>query len=102
MLVMSHVPTLTIRSATHEDLPTLDRLATLDSHRPLTGPILVAERDGVVVAARSVSTGETIADPFVPTADVIALLNLRAVRSTSPRRMGMPRFGISALRRATA
>jgi hypothetical protein len=90
---MPYEPALTIRSATHEDLPALDRLATLDSRCPLTGPILLAEADGVLVAARSASTGEAIADPFVPTLDVLALLALRTRRPAAPRvrrALGLP------------
>jgi hypothetical protein len=60
------------------------------------------------VAAIASSTGEAIADPFLPTADVVALLELRAAgarssrshrgragRRTPARRRGM-RLGVHA------
>jgi hypothetical protein len=55
------------------------RLATLDSvaHSP-AAPYIIAERDGLAVAARSLSEGVTVANPFLPTADAVALLALRA------------------------
>jgi len=34
--------------------------------------------DGELAVARSLSHGDTVADPFVRTADVIALVDLRA------------------------
>jgi hypothetical protein len=41
---------------------------------------LLAESDGRLVAAMSTATGEAVSDPFVPAADVIALLRLRAAQ----------------------
>src|SRR5215218_2311766 len=71
-------PTVVIRSARGSDVHALADLARLDSQRPLTGDVLVAEQGGRLVAA--------IDDPFRPTADLVALLNLRAGRSRAPRR----------------
>ena len=84
---MSHVaiaPSVLIRAARGSDGPALARLAALDSAALPTGDMLVAEVDGELVAARSLATGATIADPFRPTADVVALLTLRS-RSVEPR-----------------
>jgi hypothetical protein len=67
-----------VRRATDDDVAALDRLAALDSRRPLTGTCLVAEVGGVLWAARSLTTGEIAADPFRPTADLVALLHERA------------------------
>lgn len=83
MHVMSHVPTastpsLTIRFARPEDAHGLETLAKLDSARPLAGSTLVAERDGRLVAALSLTSGRVVADPFEPTADLVGLLELRA------------------------
>lgn len=71
--------TVSLRLATSADRPQLDRLAMIDSTRPLDGPVLVAESGGSLRAARSLSDGRTIADPFVPTADLLILLAARAL-----------------------
>jgi hypothetical protein len=67
-----------IRLATDDDAAALRRLAALDSQRPLSGPVLVGEIGGATVAALSLSDGRTIADPFVPTAHLLASLRVRA------------------------
>lgn len=71
-------PAVTIRRATDADATALRRLAALDSRRPLTGPAIVAEVDGVLWAARALVTPDVVADPFRPTADLVALLHERA------------------------
>src|SRR5215213_4814415 len=77
-------PTVVIRAARGSDGDALEGLARLDSQRPLAGDVLVAEQDGALVAA--LAGDRVIADPFRPTADVIALLNVRA--GGSRRRSG--------------
>ena len=65
---------LVLRRATFADAWQLWRLAHRDS-RPLPwGPLAVAEVDGELVAAVSASTGESIAEPFRPTAAIVELL----------------------------
>jgi hypothetical protein len=55
----------------------LERLAQL-SERPLhEGDWIVADVDGVAVAAVSVDDGTTVYDPFRPTSQAISLLKLR-------------------------
>jgi hypothetical protein len=55
----------------------LERLAAL-SERPVhDGDWLVAELDGVPVAAVAVDDGETLYDPFRPTSQAVSLLRLR-------------------------
>jgi hypothetical protein len=55
----------------------LERLAAL-SERPLhDGDWIVAELDGVPVAAVSVDDGATVYDPFKPTSQIVSLLQLR-------------------------
>jgi hypothetical protein len=55
----------------------LERLAQL-SERPLhDGEWLVADVDGVPVAAVSVDDGTTVYDPFKPTSQAVSLLRLR-------------------------
>lgn len=73
-------PIVAIRPATDDDTPILLRLAALDSSVVPAGELLIGLVDGEPVAAVSVTTGRAIADPFHPTADVVALLRLRAER----------------------
>ena len=55
----------------------LERLAAL-SERPLhEGDWIVADLDGVPVAAVSVDDGATVYDPFKPTSQAVSLLQLR-------------------------
>ena len=55
----------------------LERLALL-SERPLhEGDWIVADVDGVPVAAVSVEDGTTVYDPFKPTSQAVSLLKLR-------------------------
>ena len=69
---------LTMRRATPEDAQALHALAIIDSSLPLSGDILVAQLDGAVVAAVSVTDDRAIADPFRPSADTVEILRLRA------------------------
>jgi hypothetical protein len=78
-MALTHVhPTVAIRAARGSDGLALARLAQLDSQRPLSGEVLVAERDGELAAALSLTTGVHVADPFLPTAALVALLRLHA------------------------
>jgi hypothetical protein len=80
--------TIIIRRAGAADASTVARLAALDS-APIPGPdSLVAEADGVPVAALDLTDGHVVADPFVPTADVVELLRLRADRVRAAGRRG--------------
>ena len=55
----------------------LERLALL-SERPLhEGDWIVADVDGVAVAAVAVDDGSTVYDPFKPTSQAVSLLKLR-------------------------
>lgn len=73
-------PTVLIRAARGSDGPALRRLAELDSSPLPAGDLLIAETDDELVAALSVDTGDKVADPFRPTADVVDLLAFRAQR----------------------
>ena len=66
-----------IRQATEADTPTLRDLAELDSQRPFAGPALIAESDGIAVAAISLFDERVVADPFERTAVVTQLLRMR-------------------------
>jgi len=69
---------ITVRYAVAADLSELARLAELDSATPPRGPALVAEADARMLAALPLGSGRPIADPFEPTAEIVALLRLRA------------------------
>ncbi len=71
------------------------RLAQLDSHPPLRGTLLGAEIDGRLLAAISLTTGESVADPYSRASELRALLELRAAQlrrrdGHRPRRRGFP------------
>ena len=67
-----------IRLATETDRGALRRLAQLDSANEPTGDVILGETMGRAVAAISLTEGTVIADPFVPTGEVVDLLHLRA------------------------
>ena len=67
-----------IRFARARDDEAIRDLEALDSRRLGDGPKLVAEHDGVLVAAISVAEGTVAADPFECTINAVALLRLRA------------------------
>ena len=71
------IHSVVIRSAREADEKALERLAQLDSARTPSAPVLVAEFDGELRAAVSLEDGAAVADPFVPTADMVELLRLR-------------------------
>lgn len=73
---------LTVRPATDADATALRDLAALDSAKPLAGPVVVAERDGTLVAAVSLADDRAVADPLAPTAAVVELVRAYAARST--------------------
>lgn len=82
---------ITFRLSGPADEYGLARLAALDGARPLDGPALVAEADSRLLAALPVGSGRAIADPFEPTADIVALLELEKQRvrgSRGDRRRG--------------
>ncbi len=70
---------LMIRPAYGDDYAALARLAALDSadHVPAR-PLLIAETDGHLRAAISLADGSSIADPFYPSARLVALLRAHA------------------------
>src|SRR5215210_4481654 len=79
---------VTVRRSTSGDESALARLAALDSGTPPRGPALVAEADSRMLAALPLGSGRPIADPFEPTAEIVALLELRAeqLRAEGDRR----------------
>jgi hypothetical protein len=81
---------ITIRRATDDDARALDRLARLDSQRLPAGPHLVALIDDVPVAATSLASGRTVANPFAATDHVVALLAARATHFTGAPAATLP------------
>ena len=75
---------LVLRPATSADTAELERLAALDSARPLDGDVLLAYAGGELRAALSVDSGRSVADPFWPSADLVELLE--AAAGDRPRR----------------
>ncbi len=71
-------PSITIRPAREADESLVLRLAALDSRPVPRGEVLLAERDGRPVAAVGIADGRTVADPFTATADMTAVLRIRA------------------------
>jgi hypothetical protein len=96
---MTTATAVTIRPAVESDRSALDRLAALDSARPLTGDVLVAEVAGEPVAALEIASSRAIADPFRPTADLVALLSGRvtALRRSERRPRPRVRFALRAV-----
>jgi hypothetical protein len=73
----------TVRRSTSGDESALARLAALDSASPPRGPALIAEADSRMLAALPLGAGRPIADPFEPTAELVALLELRRTQIDS-------------------
>jgi hypothetical protein len=77
---------LVLRPATAVDSDALERLAALDSARPLTGEVMLAHAGGDVRAALSLETGRVVADPFYPSAELVELLRAAAGNGRPRRR----------------
>src|SRR3954447_9777589 len=76
---------ISIRTARQEDFTALWSVATLDSSLVPSEPLLVAEADGEIVAALSLESGDSIADPFQRTAEAVDLLRVRASQFSPER-----------------
>jgi hypothetical protein len=74
---------VTIRNAYPDDAPALWRLAALDSAPVPAEPLLVAETEGQLRVAVSMSDLEAIADPFVATADIVEMLREHIARTAA-------------------
>ena len=84
---MSHTITTTseirIRAADEQDLTAISRVAGRDSTLLPGGPFLVAEVGDDVRAAISLGDGTVVADPFHRTAELVAMLRIRAREATA-------------------
>lgn len=72
---------ITIREATGKDRPAIERLAQLDEAPTPTGGTLLGFVDGQLAAARPLTGGQAVADPFMRTAALVELLDAWAVRA---------------------
>ena len=91
---------VTIRRTGMADLGSLSLLAALDGARVPEQPMLVAESGGRMLAAVPFRGGRALADPFEPTAEIVALLELRARQIRDAELGGHERRGL--LRRLRA
>jgi hypothetical protein len=90
-------PTVVMRSPRPDEATAVRSLAYLDSARPLRGEVVAAFVLDRPVAAVSLADGRVVADPFVPTADVVELLREHAAgpdggRTVARRHAGLRRF----------
>ena len=82
--------TIVIRRAGAADIRVLARLAALDSAATPAADSLIAELDGVAVAALDLADGQIITDPFARSVDLVELLRLRAARVRAAQRRAAP------------
>ena len=83
----------------HDD-PALEQLAQLEGTRIRPGRYVVAEVNGVIVAAQPLDGGSAIADPFRKTGQVLPLLQLRVEQLAGPGGQHS-RWHVLSLRRGT-
>jgi hypothetical protein len=86
--------TVAIRPAYPDDEAAVRRLAALDSAAVPPAPFLVAEIEGELLAALSLTSGRAIADPFHPTLHIVAMLRAYAASAASEdgRKRGESRY----------
>src|SRR5688572_9079468 len=72
------VEAITIRAAEPADRMALAKLAQLDSAAPVFEAMLVAEQDGVVVAALTAGGG-ALADPFRHTQGIVEFMRSESI-----------------------
>ena len=89
---MQCMNSVTIRHIGPGDVEALRRLSAMDSNREPTGEILVADVGGELWAATSVDDRHTVADPFHPTRELVALLEQRVGQLRDPGRRRAARF----------
>jgi hypothetical protein len=96
------VAEIELRLCRVSDDPALERLAELDGQPAPRGRFVVAIVDGRLQAALPLAGGALLADPFVPTAHLRRLLEVRAaqLRQPEPRRGLLPRY-VSLIRGST-
>lgn len=84
--------TVELRPARGDEAGIVRDLAALDDAPALDGHVLLALVDGDAVAALSLDDGRVVANPFVPTVEVVAVLRVRGGQlSVTPRRRRLSR-----------
>jgi hypothetical protein len=83
---------ITIRSSTKADRAQIAQLAELDSHEAPAGDAMLAFVDDQLWAAVELDSGQAIADPFHPTAELIELLRMRAGQPEQAGGIGLRTF----------
>jgi hypothetical protein len=80
---------VTVRRAWPDDALAIRRLEELEGRRLPAGPALVAEVDREVLAARSLNgdPAPALANPFSQTAELVALLHVRAAHLKAEPRL---------------
>jgi hypothetical protein len=76
---MSHDSDITIRFST--DAGPVRILAALNGAPPPAGPVMLAEQDGVPVAAVGIADGRTVADRSRAPSGLVTLLRLRRLEA---------------------
>jgi hypothetical protein len=87
-------PDIELRMCKPADDPEIDRLAALSEVPVPYGRLVVALLDGKLVAALPLNGDPAIRDPFVKTAPLVRLLEVRAeqLREPAPRQALVPRL----------
>jgi hypothetical protein len=81
-----------LRLAHADDAAAVLRIAALDDALALEGQALLALVDGDAVAALSLQDERVVANPFLPTAEVVAILRMRAEQLSGSQRRRRVRF----------
>lgn len=87
-------PDIELRMCKPADDPAIDRLAALSEVPVPYGRLVVALLDGQLVAAKPLNGDPALRDPFVKTAHLVHLLEVRAeqLREPAPRPALFPRL----------
>jgi hypothetical protein len=94
-MTQTETPSLVLRIAGDDETDAVRRLAQLDDAPTLSGEVLLAVLDGEPVAAKALSDGRVVANPFLRTADAVALLEIRAAQISAPAPLLRRRLGDS-------
>lgn len=81
----TEAPAVVLRLARPDERDLVSYLAALDDAPAPHGRVLLALVEGEAVAALSLYDGRVVANPFVATRDVVALLRLRAAHLLGER-----------------
>jgi hypothetical protein len=93
---------ITIRHSTSRDRVAVAELAELDGRPAPVGETLLGEVDGKLWAAVGIDDGSAVADPFLPAADVVWLLQMRAEQERAARAPSVPAGRIAVGRQRAA